>query len=606
MRNLEFIKQCKSWLEFKNKLKPLSNKQKGDAFEILTKNFLELDPKYTTLLKHVWLLREVPSKIQLHLNLPNTDEGIDLIAETKDGEYWAIQSKYRDDETKSLSRKELSTFTDLTFSVCKNISFGLVCTTADRKSHKLKLYGDRLGFCTGEVWRGLDSKFFQRLHLKFEGGNFQNQALNPRPYQQRAIRNAQIHFEQEGNTRGKLIMPCGTGKSLTAYWIAESLKAKSILVVVPSLSLISQSLEMWTKEATSKNHGIGWIAVCSDDSVANNAQDNFVGFTHDLGIQVHTDPANISEWLRAKPIDSTKVVFCTYQSGRAIATAARKVGFEFDLGIFDEAHKTVGKKTSLFSHLLDNNNIKIKRRVFMTATERHYRGLSDEIASMDDPEIYGETFEKMSFKEAIEITPAILSDYKIVTIIVTQEEVANLIEENQFIRPDKGNWDEDIEARLLATIVALRKAIRTHPIQHTVSFHSSIKRALQFKAGQETFDSAFSQFGKLETFHVSGKTPTAVRSRILDEFVSSSSSLVTNARCLIEGIDIPEINCVLFADPKGSTVDIVQAVGRALRPTAENKISYIVVPVLLSSEIAEDAISEFTDFDGVLSVLKGL
>jgi len=156
--------KCNSWQEFREQLHSLTEKQKGDCFETLTKHFLQLHPEYVTLLSNVWRLEEVPPRIRKYLNLPQPDEGIDLIAETKDRQYWAIQCKYRDDETTSLSRRELSTFTDLSFNICRHVELGLVCTNADRFSHKLTLYGKRLSFCSGEVWRALDEEFFNRLY----------------------------------------------------------------------------------------------------------------------------------------------------------------------------------------------------------------------------------------------------------------------------------------------------------------------------------------------------------------------------------------------------------------------------------------------------------
>ena len=300
------------------------------------------------------------------------------------------------------------------------------------------------------------------------------------------------------------------------------------------------------------------------------------------------------------------MVFTTYQSGPATAEAARRAGTVFDVAILDEAHKTTGKKESLFSHLLHDENIEIKKRIFMTATERRYLGKSDEIASMDDPDLYGETFELLTFKEALECKPPILSDYKIVTILVTRSEIAALIEKNVFVRPDKGKWDKDVEAEMLASTIALRKAIQRHPIHHAVSFHSSIARARAFRTMQDNFSSAFPEYGPLNTFHVSGKTPTAVRSREMEAFASSEKGLVTNARCLTEGVDVPKIDCVMFADPRKSTIDIVQAVGRALRTSHDKELGYVVVPVLLEDGESNDSVVQSKAFDAVLMTLRAL
>ncbi|MDD2733125.1 MAG: DEAD/DEAH box helicase family protein [Desulfuromonadaceae bacterium] len=590
-----------SWLDFTASLSGFNNKQKGDAFEVLAFHYLQLHPVYATQLETVWLLNKVPADVSKKLNLPTSDEGIDLIARTKEGSYWAIQCKYREDIEHSLTRRELATFTDLAFGVCKNIELALVCTTADRFSHKLALHGERLTFLAGNTWRELDTAFFELLHNHLAHHPIIIKPSFPRPHQQEALNEAVQHFVTDGNERGKLIMPCGSGKSLTGWWLAEQLRAKSVLVAVPSLSLVKQTLEVWARESVAGNKKIRWIAVCSDDSVVKTESDDAAVLVQDLGVRVHTNSQEIAEWLKPA-FDGITVVFTTYQSGRAIAEAACIARFDFGLGILDEAHKTVGKKGSLFDHLLHDENITIHRRVFMTATERRYRGDSDNILSMDDPQSYGDTFHLLSFKSALECNPPILSDYKIITVAVTRSEIAALVRANLLVRPDKGEWNADLEAEMLASLISLRKAMQKYPIRHAVSFHASIARARAFKESQQVLTATFPEFGSLETFHVTGKTPTAVRKRELDAFAAADRSLVTNARCLTEGVDVPGIDCVLFADPKRSTVDIVQAVGRALRPAPGKDLGYVVIPVLVD----DLGTPEQTPFDSVLMVLRAL
>ncbi len=597
----QFFNFIGSWLDFATHLSAFNNKQKGDAFETLAFHFLQLHPVYATQIETVWLLKNVPADVSKKLNLPASDEGIDLIARTKEGGYWAIQCKYREDIDHSLTRRELATFTDLAFGVCKGIELALVCTTADRFSHKLTLHSERLTFLAGDVWRNLDCTFFEALRCHIAHRPTTIKPLLPRPHQQNALDEAILHFLTEGNERGKLIMPCGSGKSLTGWWLAEKLQAESVLVAVPSLSLVKQTLEVWARESVAGKMNIRWIAVCSDETVAKTENDDAAVLVQDLGVRVHTNPSEIADWLKHS-FDGVTVVFTTYQSGRAIAEAARIAAFDFDLGILDEAHKTVGKKGSLFDHLLHEENISIHRRVFMTATERRYRGDSDNILSMDDPQSYGETFHLLSFKSALECDPPILSDYKIITVAITRSEIAALVRANLLVRPDKGEWNDDLEAEMLASLISLRKAMQKYPIRHAVSFHASIARARAFKESQQVLTAIFPEFGSLDTFHVTGKTPTAVRKRGLDAFAAADRSLVTNARCLTEGVDVPGIDCVLFADPKRSTVDIVQAVGRALRPAPGKDLGYVVIPVLVD----DLGTPEQTPFDSVLMVLRAL
>lgn len=578
--------------------------EKGEIFEELTELFLRLHPSYTTKLSNVWRLRDLPEEIRIFLNLPIRDEGIDLIAQTIENEYWSIQCKYLTDIDHSIDRKYLSTFTDLSFGIAKNISFGLVATTADRFSHKLSMYEGRLGFIAGDIWRGLDSDFFALVHQYLTKHEIQIVKREPRPHQTRAIERAKDYFSNDENTRGKLIMPCGTGKSLTGFWISDTLEAHNILVALPSLSLIRQTLEVWTREALASNMKIRWIVVCSDDTVGENDDDDIAVLTQDLGILIDTDQDKIARWLEHS-FEGKTVVFSTYQSGKITATATQKSRIIFDLGIFDEAHKTVGKKGALFSHLLYEENISIKRRIFMTATERRFRGRSDEIASMDDPKIYGDDFEVLSFKEALEANPPILSDYKIITVIITRAEIATLIENNIIIADKNNLWSDEMEAEMLAAVIALRKAMQLHPIRHAVSFHSSIKRSKLFQQAHENFNTQFSDYDPIETFHVSGKTPTAVRARSIQKFSESDKALITNARCLTEGVDVPGIDAVLFADPRKSTVDIVQAVGRALRIFAGKKFGYVIVPVITESDNF-DSLEDMGNYQAIIDVLRAL
>ena len=598
------VARCSSWEDFVGRLSRLSEKEKGDVFEHLVRAYLLLDPEYATKVRSVWLLKDVPSALRKKLRLPADDQGIDLIAETNTGEYWAIQCKYREDTVRSVPWREISTFTGLAFGVCRHISFGLVCSTTERITRVLKEQ-DRIAFCALDVWQGLDGEFFSRLRRFLGRKPTKLVPLKPRPHQKSAITDAREHFVAKRQKRGKLISPCGSGKSLTAYWIARDLGAKKILVAVPSLSLIRQTLKVWLRESLAHGDKVEWICVCSDESAGRVEQDDTAVLRQDLGAPCLTDPQEIAAWLRRKKPGLT-VVFTTYQSGEALGKAARAAKFSFDLGIMDEAHKTVGDGDKLFSHLLHDENLPVRRRIFMTATERRYRGKGDKILSMDNAAIYGDTFHLLSFKRALEATPPILSDYRIVTILVSRDEITEMARKKVFLRPDKGRWDKEVEAEMLAALVALRKAMVKYPIRHAVSFHSSIHRAEIFKDHNDAYNHSFESHTPVESFHVSGKTPTGTRARIVSEFAATERALITNARCLTEGVDVPDIDCVMFADPRRSAVDIVQAVGRALRPAKGKKMGYVIVPILHDAAAKPEDIFASGEFQEILTTLRAL
>ena len=598
----KYIQNANSWNDLNNTLSKFtkSNQSKlaGDIFEYLTKLYLETAPQYKSKLKKVYLLKEVPTTLKKKINLPDTDEGIDLVAVTNDNEYWAIQCKYRSDPNQTLTIKEdLATFNNLAFTYCKNISHAIVCATVSKPPKKIKLLKS-IGFETLETWLALDDgDLFTQIRAKASGKVLRPKPLSPRPHQIAAIKKTKEHFKS--NERGKIIMPCGTGKSLTAFWIAKDMGVKSILVAVPSLALLQQTLKVWTREFLINDIEPEWFCVCSDGTVKDE-QDDYVTDTSDLGIKVETDPKLIKQFLKKKT-SKIKVVFTTYQSGRATAKGSKD--FTYDLGIMDEAHKTVGSKTKEMAHLLHQKNIKIKKRIFMTATERLFRGDSDEFMSMDDPRDYGSLIYELSFKQAINSKPPIISDYKIITFGITVPEIEEIYNSNKYLEVKKVL--KDITARELATALALRKAIKKFKINNAISFHRSIRRADNFRTQQELITKIYPEYGKLKSFHVRGDMPTADRAVQMREF-AKGKGLMTNARCLTEGVDLPAIDCVCFTDPKRSKVDIVQAAGRALRLSKGKKYGYILIPIFIPAGADFNEAAEEQGFDDVVITVRAL
>jgi superfamily II DNA or RNA helicase len=594
-----FVEDVNSWSDFKNKLKNQPNHIKGALFEEWTKCFLQYSPVYRNKLKNVWLHEEVPSSVRSKLNLPSSDQGIDLIAETVEGSYWAIQCKYVQDETKKLTHRVLSTFISLSKGLANNISHCLISSTTEDYASLYKAK-ENIAFISYDEWIKLDQDFFNWIR----SGNLYPPPKpipnKPRAHQRQAIDDARRYFVDQENSRGKLVFPCGSGKSLIGYWIMRELNPRSVLIALPSLALVKQTLEVYLREAVANSWDVEWMCVCSDEGIG--SSDDVLIHTNDLGVECVTDVERIAEWLKGTRVKN-KIIFTTYQSGKTISKACSEASHAFDLGILDEAHKTVGSKSGLFSHLLFDENLLIHKRVFMTATERIYSGSSDTVLSMDDLDLYGATFSQLSFKAAIE--QGLLSDYKIITLFISNKEVKELIKNNAFVRPDNAEFDEIKEARTLAAMIALRKAMTEKPINHALTFHSSIKRAHAFERMQNLNNTLFKGYASVEAHHVSGKMSTRERSRIIKEFKESAKGVVTNARCLTEGVDVPQIDCVLFADPRKSIVDIVQAAGRALRKHKGKDFGYILLPVYTNSQNIEEIIQS-PEYSEILVVLRAL
>jgi superfamily II DNA or RNA helicase len=593
-----FIASCGSWDDFWDRAKKLSEAEKGSVFERLTQLYLTTAPEYPTKLQDVWLLRDIPVDVRRRLNLPGPrDEGIDLLARTRQGKYWAIQAKFRSQPDKPLSRTALSTFTSLAFHTCINISLAVVAHTATKPVGKRHLMPNTVEIGL-DRWRSLDRKGWTLIVGRLKGRSARPRPRSPRPHQRDAISAAKRHFIAHKAARGRLIMPCGTGKSLAAFWIAKALRAKTVLVAVPSLALIRQSVTDWTREFLAHNQIPDWLCVCSDETVGNLERDEFVGERYDTGLPTHTDPKEIARRLRA-PSKGSKIVFTTYQSSDKLAAAARRANIGFDLAILDEAHKTVGVRSKTFATLLRERKFKARRRLFMTATERVFRGDSDEVLSMDNEADYGKCFFQLSYKEAI--AQRIISDYKILTMAVSDERVARVIKENRILNLRLRDLDE-AEARAVATGVALKR-VEKQGVTHAISFHSSIRAAERFRDQQDVLNKLRPRTTNL---HISSKKTAGERADLLREFVGESRALMTNARCLTEGVDVPAIDCVVFADPKQSRVDIVQAAGRALRRYPGKDYGYILLPLVVPHEMGFYEFAETTAFRQVARIVTAL
>jgi len=239
----------------------------------------------------------------------------------------------------------------------------------------------------------------------------------------------------------------------------------------------------------------------------------------------------------------------------------------------------------------------------MTATERLFRGDEDEYLSMDDPRDYGNIIYQLSFKEAINSKPPIISDYKVITFGISEPEIEEVYKSNKYIQVQKEI--KDITAREFATAIALRKAIKKLKISNAISFHRSILRAKNFRQQQELITKIYPDYQPIKTFHVSGTMPTNQRSSQMRLF-AESKGLMTNARCLTEGVDLPAIDCVCFTDPKKSRVDIVQAAGRALRLSKGKKFGYILIPIFVSKNQDPNEAAKDSGFEEVIATVGAL
>jgi superfamily II DNA or RNA helicase len=598
------IHQSQSWEQFRSAVTALATtKAKGDAFEGLCAAFLRTDPRYVAELKSVWLRHEVPAAIAKRLNLPSSDEGIDGIAETHGGEFWSLQCKFLSNHKSTLTKNALDGFAHLSFTHCKGITKALVLHTSSAPIRKHKLLGvSEIGL---REFEGLDEAAWAAIRGAASSTRpraVTHKPRKPRPHQEAAVAAVTAHLQT--HDRGRVLMACGSGKSLVGFWVQAAMGAKQVVVAVPSLSLLNQTLKEWATEWAARGETVRYTAVCGDESAAD-IGDSFVEHAYELGIDTYTDEARIAERLKALRGEH-HVVFTTYQSSHRLAAAARRAKHTFDLGILDEAHKTVGERGGRFTTLL-HPKVAIRKRIAMTATERVLKGSEDRVLSMDDPKVYGEVAFSYTFKQAI--ADGVICDYKVITLAVSESRMRELIASNKHLKlHGRGKEDRLRLAQDLAAGELLAKAQSEHGVRHAISFHRSITAASGFADQWESVDRMVKRRVHSTAFHVSSKVPTGRRVELLREFRESPSAVITNARCLTEGVDVPNVDAVLFADPRRSMIDIVQAVGRTLRKNPKNpeKIGYVLLPVLVEDGQTVDEFLESSAFKEVGRVLAVL
>lgn len=571
---------------------------RGRQFEAICRWFLEQDPVYSRELRRVWLWKDWPGRW-------GPDAGIDLVAEPHNGGLWAIQAKAYD-PAHTITKADADTF--LSESARPEFAFRLLIATTNRVGKTARRTIEHQEKPASLLLRG----DLERAEVKWPKTPDDMRAppqprKRPRPHQREAIDAIIAGFDD--HDRGQMIMACGTGKTLAALFIAEELQARRTLVLVPSLSLLSQTLREWSANASEP---FEFLPVCSDETVAD--PDSLTSNVSELGFPVTTDPAEIAAFLRRR---GRRVLFSTYQSSPQIEEAYQLGRIpRFDLAIADEAHRCAGRVSKDFGTILDPNAIPARRLLFMTATPRYFTGrlrreageAQFEVASMDDEEAFGPVFHRLTFGEAIERD--LLSDYRVAVVAVDDATYREWAEQGRFVTRD-GEVIED--ARTLAGQIGVAKAIAEYDLRRVITFHSRVKKARDFSLEiRDVIDWMPDEErpgGEFWSDFVSGEMPAGDRDirlghlRLVGE---GERALLSNARCLGEGVDVPALDGVAFVDPRRSEVDIVQAVGRSIRRAGDKTVGTIVIPVFVEETKDPELALDDSTFKPVWDVVKAL
>lgn len=569
-------------------------RSRGDAFEVFAEAYLATQRKHDA--AQVWPLNATPTTVLQQLGLGNKDYGVDGVFRTLLGHFNAYQVKFRSNRP-ALTWRELSTFMGLSDSpqICSRV----LLTNCDELPAAMNL---RQGFfcIRGSDLDRLEADDFRAIEAWLGDAAFIPPKKQPLQHQQEALDALlpalQIH------DRVSAIMACGTGKTLVALWTVERMQATRALVLVPSLALLRQVLHEWLRET--RLDQLAYLCVCSDRTVKEGL-DSIATAQSDLDFQVTTDASIVRGFLDA-PFAGTKIIFSTYQSAQVVGKALHPEE-AFDLAVFDEAHKTAGREGRNYAFALEDINMPIRKRLFLTATPRHYNphqkdveGEAQLVFSMDCPEVYGPQAFRLNFAEAAR--RGIICGYKVIISVITSEMITN----DLLSRGEVVVEGDAVRARQVANQIALHDAIEKYGTSKVFTFHKTVKSAASFVAGDS--EGIRTHLPDFDTFHVSGAMPTARREREMRDFRSTPRAVMSNARCLTEGVDVPAVDMVAFLSPRRSQVDIVQATGRAMRRSPGKTTGYVLVPLyveLAAGETVEDAVSR-SEFDEVWDVLQSL
>ena len=601
----------------------------GNEFERLMKQYLSVDPLYKERFTDVYLWKEWAA---LRTEYDGVDTGIDLVARESNGEYCAIQCKCFAEDTR-VTKPQIDSF--VAASAGKLFTKRILVHTGSELGPNVRRTIEPLGpnfqvIGYGHLasrpidWPDLRREVPEQLDYRIE-------RFSLRDHQREAFNDVINGFQD--SDRGKLIMACGTGKTFTALKIAEEVAGIGgrVLYLVPSLGLFSQAMREWAEQQGVQHRYIG---ICSDTSTGKKSEDVPI---QELEIPVTTDPLKISNALEETDKDAMTVVFCTYHSLPIVESAQEQGAPAFDIVLCDEAHRTTGieeageeTETSPFVLVHNADRIRAKKRLYMTATPRLYTEGAKakaanhhiEVFSMDDPDTYGPEFHHLPFSRAVE--QQLLSDYKVVILTMYEPDADATLQ--GFV----GSGGTEINITDATKFVGCWRALQNpegksgndaanQSLTRAIAFNNTIRNSKRLaEHWNEVIESAIEQMPEdlrplnfeCETQHVDGQHNAFDRKTRIEWLKGSTAGacrILSNARCLSEGIDVPALDAVIFMTPKNSHVDIVQAVGRVMRKAPGKQYGYIILPVAIPPGTdPADALDNNERFAAVWNVLRAL
>ncbi|MBU5318391.1 DEAD/DEAH box helicase family protein [Lactobacillus johnsonii] len=584
-------------------------RDRGTAFEKMVVAYLKNEPAYKQKFQDVWMLNEVPEEY----HISKKDTGVDIVAKDYDGNLTAVQAKFYKGK---VGKAEIDSFVA---EAGKNVySAGIMVSSTDEwnKNAKATLEDTTKPFSIIGLSQLRHAHFsWQKFNFAKENTDLSNKVIKKvRDYQNIAINESLEYFKE--HDRGKLIMAPGTGKTFTSLKIAEALMKKqgkkqfNVLYLVPSIQLLSQTLFGWNADVSEDIHMTS-LSVVSDTKAnkKKNKDDDDLG-AREIGFEPTTkveDLINHYKLIESNNLpNDMRVVFSTYQS-IDVLKQAQKDGFpEFDLIIADEAHRTTGaiaerEGDSTFTEVHSNHNIKGKIRLYQTATPKIYdqnakkkaKENSIVVSSMDDKSIYGEEIYRLGFGEAVE--RGILTDYKVSVLAVSEsyinKDMQTLLSSDNQLKVDDigkiiGVWNAMVKRN------GITDEINGAPLKRAIAFTDTIKHSKVIseefnQVVNEYLDTQSTESFKVDVHHVDGGLNALEKEEQIDwlgnnDIEENHARVLSNVRFLTEGIDVPNLDAIIFFSPKKSQVDIVQAVGRIMRKAENKQYGYIILPIVVA------------------------
>lgn len=613
-------------------------RDRGTAFEKMVVAYLKNDETYKQKFEDVWMLNEVPEKY----HISKKDTGVDIVAKDYEGNLTAVQAKFYKGK---VSKADINSFVA---EAGKSVySAGMLVSSTDQwnSNAKATLENTSKPFTLIGLSQLRDANIdWEKFSFAKENNELSNKKIKPlRNYQKKAIENSLKYFKN--HDRGKLIMAPGTGKTFTSLKIAEALmkdqnkKHFNVLYLVPSIQLLSQTLFSWNNDVSESIHMTSFSVV--SDTKANQKKDkddDSLG-AEDVGFEPTTnvkDLINHYKLVEASDLpNDMRVVFSTYQSIDVIKQA-QKAGYpEFDFIIADEAHRTTGaiaKETgdSTFTEVNSNNNVKGKLRLYQTATPKIYdqnakkKAVENSIvvASMDDEAIYGREIFRLGFGDAVE--QGYLTDYKVSVLAVSESYINKDMQkimsaDNQLKVYDIGKiigvWNAMVKRD------GITGEIKGAPMKRAIAFSDTIKHSQLLSKefnqvvneylNENNTDTADNSF-HVDVHHVDGGLNALQKKDQIDwlgseDIEDNHARVLSNVRFLTEGIDVPNLDAIIFFSPKKSQVDIVQAVGRIMRKAEDKEYGYIILPIVVADDVDPSlALNNDKQYKQVWQVLNAL